>query len=53
MTAHVYYLEDAKKLVAAGVNILAHSVRDKELDADTIPFDLQPTKNLSVCLDSM
>ena len=36
VAAHVYYLEDAKKLIAAGVDILAHSVRDKELDADTI-----------------
>ena len=40
VAAHVYYLEDAKKLIATGVDILAHSVRDKELDADTMPFDL-------------
>ncbi len=36
VAAHVYYLEDARKLIAAGVDILAHSVRDKDIDADTL-----------------
>lgn len=36
VAAHVFYLEDAKALVEAGVDILAHSVRDQVLDADTI-----------------
>ena len=36
VAAHVYYLEDARKLIAAGVDILAHSVRDKDVDADTL-----------------
>lgn len=36
VAAHVFYLEDAKALVKAGVDILAHSVRDKELDTDAI-----------------
>ena len=30
--AHVFYPEDAKQLVDAGVNGLAHSVRDKPVD---------------------
>jgi imidazolonepropionase-like amidohydrolase len=32
VAAHVYTLEDAKKLVDAGVDILAHSVRDQPVD---------------------
>lgn len=34
--AHVFYLADAKRLIAAGVNILAHSIRDQEVDDGTI-----------------
>lgn len=30
--AHVFYLQDAKSLVEAGVDGIAHSVRDKEVD---------------------
>ncbi|SEW46557.1 Imidazolonepropionase [Chitinophaga sp. YR573] len=36
VAAHVYYLEDAKSLVNAGVDLLAHSIRDKEVDAALI-----------------
>ncbi len=36
VAAHVFYLEDAKRLLQAGIDILAHSVRDQELDADTL-----------------
>jgi imidazolonepropionase-like amidohydrolase len=32
VAAHIFYLEDAKRLVDYGVNGLAHSVRDKSLD---------------------
>ncbi|NMO16973.1 amidohydrolase family protein [Pyxidicoccus fallax] len=32
VAAHVHYLEDARRLVAAGVDILAHGVRDQEVD---------------------
>src|SRR5262249_32087450 len=32
VAAHVFYLEDAKTLVDAGLNALAHSVRDKPVD---------------------
>jgi len=34
--AHMFYLEDAKQLVAAGLDGLAHSVRDKEVDDELI-----------------
>jgi imidazolonepropionase-like amidohydrolase len=36
VAAHVFYLADAKHLLSDGVDILAHSVRDQALDADTI-----------------
>ncbi len=36
VAAHVFYLADAKRLIQSGVDILAHSVRDKPLDADTV-----------------
>ncbi|MGO8789310.1 MAG: amidohydrolase family protein [Terriglobia bacterium] len=34
--AHVYYLADAKSLLAAGVDGLAHSVRDQPVDQELI-----------------
>jgi imidazolonepropionase-like amidohydrolase len=34
VAAHVFYLADAKALVAAGVDVLAHSVRDLPVDAE-------------------
>ena len=34
--AHVYYLADAKSLVNAGIDVLAHSVRDKPVDEELI-----------------
>src|SRR5207248_786096 len=33
---HVYYEDDAKKLIQDGIDILAHSVRDHVLDAETV-----------------
>jgi imidazolonepropionase-like amidohydrolase len=36
VAAHIFYLEDAKALVKAGLWGLAHSVRDKDVDADLI-----------------
>lgn len=36
VAAHVYTEENAKRLLKDGVDILAHSIRDKELDADTV-----------------
>jgi imidazolonepropionase-like amidohydrolase len=35
VAAHVYYLADAKRLLDDGVDILAHSIRDQEIDAET------------------
>jgi imidazolonepropionase-like amidohydrolase len=34
--AHVYYLEDAKELLRAGVDGFAHMVRDKEIDEEFV-----------------
>ncbi len=34
--AHVYYLSDAKQLVAAGLDAFGHSVRDRAVDAELI-----------------
>ena len=36
LTAHLYYLEDAKGLLEAGADFLAHSVRDTEVDDELI-----------------
>ena len=36
VAAHVFYLEDAKALVGAGIDVLAHGVRDKPVDAELI-----------------
>jgi imidazolonepropionase-like amidohydrolase len=33
VAAHLYYLKDAKGLLNAGVDVLAHSVRDQDVDA--------------------
>ena len=36
VAAHLFYLADAKALVGAGVDVLAHSVRDKPVDEELI-----------------
>jgi len=36
VAAHLYYLDDAKRLVNAGVDVIAHSIRDKEVDDELI-----------------
>ena len=36
VAAHVYYLADAKALVADGVDVLAHSVRDQTIDQELL-----------------
>ncbi|MBI1787895.1 MAG: amidohydrolase family protein [Acidobacteria bacterium] len=36
VAAHIFYLDDAKKLVDAGLDGLAHSVRDKPVDKELI-----------------
>lgn len=32
VASHVYYLEDARKLIGYGLDIIAHSIRDKDID---------------------
>lgn len=36
VAAHVYYLEDAKKLIAAGLDVIAHSIRDQPVDDELL-----------------
>jgi imidazolonepropionase-like amidohydrolase len=36
VAAHIFYLEDAKALVAAGVDLIAHSIRDQVVDDEVI-----------------
>lgn len=36
VAAHLFYLEDARALVDAGLDIIAHSIRDKEVDANLL-----------------
>jgi imidazolonepropionase-like amidohydrolase len=36
VAAHIFYLEDARALVSAGVDLIAHSVRDRVVDDDFV-----------------
>ena len=36
VAAHIFYLDDAKALLRAGVDMIAHSVRDREIDDESI-----------------
>jgi imidazolonepropionase-like amidohydrolase len=36
VAAHIFYLDDAKALVRAGVDFIAHSIRDQPVDAELI-----------------
>jgi imidazolonepropionase-like amidohydrolase len=36
VAAHLFYAEDARALTEAGLDIIAHSIRDKEVDADLL-----------------
>jgi imidazolonepropionase-like amidohydrolase len=36
VAAHIFYLDDAKALLRAGADVIAHSVRDKEIDDEFI-----------------
>ena len=46
VAAHLYYLEDAKGLLDAGVDYIVHSVRDQEIDDELI----DKLKEQDVCL---
>ena len=47
IATHMYYLEDARRLVEAGTDLLAHSVRDTLVDKDFI--SLVKEKNIAYC----
>jgi imidazolonepropionase-like amidohydrolase len=47
VAAHLFYLEDARDLVAAGVDFIAHSIRDRDLDEGLVA-ELERRK-LCVC----
>ena len=46
VAAHMFYLDDAKDLLREGVDLLAHSVRDKPIDDEFVRL----TKERDVCL---
>lgn len=47
VAAHIFYLEDAKDLLRAGVDFIAHSVRDKEIDDEFI--SLMKARRIPYC----
>jgi imidazolonepropionase-like amidohydrolase len=47
VAAHIFYLEDAKDLLRAGVDFIAHSVRDKVIDDEFI--SLMKARSIPYC----
>ena len=47
VAAHIYYLDDAKDLLRAGVDMIAHSVRDKDIDDEFIA--MMKARNVPYC----
>ena len=47
VAAHIFYLDDAKELLRAGVDMIAHSIRDRDLDDETI--GLLKARNVPYC----
>jgi imidazolonepropionase-like amidohydrolase len=47
VAAHIFYLDDAKALLEAGVDMIAHSVRDKDIDDEFIR--LMKSRNVAYC----
>jgi len=47
VAAHIFYLDDAKELLKAGVDMIAHSVRDKDVDDEFI--SLMKARNVPYC----
>jgi imidazolonepropionase-like amidohydrolase len=47
VAAHVFYLEDAKELVRAGADLIAHSVRDRDIDDELI--ELMTARDIAYC----
>jgi imidazolonepropionase-like amidohydrolase len=47
VSAHIFYLADAKELLRSGIDIFAHGVRDKDIDAEFIKlFKAHPNVTL-------
>lgn len=46
LAAHLFYLGDAKSLLAAGADLVAHSIRDADVDAEVIA----QLRNRQVCV---
>lgn len=49
IATHMYYLDDARKLLAAGSDLMAHSVRDLPVDDDFIALIKQKQEGRKVC----
>jgi len=47
VAAHIFYLDDAKALLRAGVDLIAHSIRDRAVDDEVI--GLLKARNVCVC----
>ena len=47
VAAHLFYLDDAKDLLRAGVDVIAHSVRDKDIDDEFI--SLMKARSVAYC----
>ncbi len=47
VSAHIFYLDDAKALLRAGVDMIAHSVRDRDIDPEFIA--LMKARNVPYC----
>ena len=47
VAAHIFYLDDAKDLLRAGADFIAHSVRDKDVDDEFI--GLLKSKDVAYC----
>ena len=47
VAAHIFYLDDAKAVVRAGADVIAHSVRDRDMDDEFIA--LMKARDLPYC----
>lgn len=47
VAAHIFYLDDAKALLKAGVDMIAHSVRDREIDDEFVA--LMKARDIPYC----
>ena len=47
VAAHIFYLEDARALLAAGADFIAHSVRDRPVDDGVVGLSRQ--RDVCVC----